>query len=371
MMISLKGRNFLACEDFTPDEIRYLLDLALKLKEEKKNKLDQREFIGRNLLMLFQMNSTRTRCSFETAGNDLGMGTTFLSNSHFGNTETIKDSMRVFSSIYDVIGYRGAKHSDLLEMAKESTIPIINGYTDHQHPTQMLADAMTLMEVWGKDNLKGKTICFIGRGGAVNSFSYGVIAALLGMNFTYITSYMEYDEALSMLSPAQLKLYRKFVPEGSVNENWNTEMNPKKKKIVEDLFAKYSPECKFIETDDIEAIKGVDMITTENWGFFTDPVETWLPGIFRFRPYQVNKELLEKTGNPDVIVMHMLPSTHNMNHSSGQQLLKAIEDPKLREFLKDGMEITDEVFEEHSKYIFREAENRMHTIKAVMKAVTE
>ena len=113
------------------------------------------------------------------------------------------------------------------------------------------------------------------------------------MNFTYITSYMEYDEALSMLSPAQLKLYRKFVPEGSVNENWNTEMNPKKKKIVEDLFAKYSPECKFIETDDIEAIKGVDMITTENWGFFTDPVETWLPGIFRFRPYQVNKELLE------------------------------------------------------------------------------
>lgn len=370
-MESIKGKHFLAWEDFTPSEINYLLDLAHQLKSEKRDFKSQRELVGRNLLMLFQMNSTRTRCSFEVSGQDLGMGTTFLSQSHFGDTETIKDSMRVFSSMYDCICYRGAEHSLLKEMADESSIPIINAYTNHQHPTQILADAMTLQEVWGKDNLKGKTICFIGRGGAVNSFSYAVMSAMLGMNFVYITSYMGLDEALSKLTPEQLELYRKFIPEGVENPNWNSEMEPHKRKIVEGLYAKYSPECTFIETDDINAIKGVDMITTENWGFFTDPVETWLPGIYRFSPYQVNKELLAKTENPDVIVMHMLPSTHNMNHASGQRLLSVIEDENLKNFLEKGMEVTDEVFEQFADVIFREAENRMHTIKAVIKAVTE
>lgn len=369
MSISLKGRNFLALEDFTPEEIRYLLDLSLELKAEKKNGVNQQEFTGQNMLMLFEMNSTRTRCAFETSACDLGMGTTFLSNSHFGDTETVKDSMRVFSSMYDVIAYRGAKHSTLLEMIKDSTIPVINGYTDHQHPTQMLADFMTLDEVWGREGYKGKTVCFIGRGGAVNSFSYAVICAMLGVNFTYVTSYMGLDEALDGLTEAQRELFHSFVPKGVVSPNWNTKMDPVKRKIVEDLYAKYSPHCKFVETDDISAVKGVDMITTENWGFFTDPVETWLPGIVRFRPYQVNRELLERTENPDCIVMHMLPSTHNMDHASGQRLLTAIDDEKLRDFLKLGMEVTDEVFEENAEYIFREAENRQHTIKAVTKAV--
>lgn len=369
MAISLKGRNFFALEDFTPEEIRYLLDLALELKEKDKKHNVHQDFIGRNFLMLFEMNSTRTRCAFETSACDLGMGTTFLSNSHFGNTETIKDSMRVFSGMYSAIGYRGAKHSTLLEMAKDSTIPIINGYTDHQHPTQMLADAMTLDEVWGREGYKGKTLCFIGRGGAVNSFSYGVMCAMLGMNFTYITSYMDFDDAMSQLTPAQQDLFYQFAPKGVVSPNWNTKMDPVKRKIVEDLFAKYSPDCKFIETDDINAIKGVDVVTTENWGFFTDPVETWLPGIVRFRPYQVNKKLMEMTENPDSFVIHMLPSTHNMDHAAGQRLLAAVDDPEMKEFLKGGMEVTDEVFEENAKYIFMEAENRKHTIKAVIKAV--
>lgn len=371
MTISLKGRNFLALEDFTPEEIRFLLDEALKLKEEKKNGKTHQNFPGKNLLMLFEMNSTRTRCAFETSGCDLGMGTTFLSNSHFGDTETIKDSMRVFSSMYDVIGYRGAKHSTLAEMTSYSSIPIINGYTDHQHPTQMLADAMTLDEAWGREKYKGKTLCFIGRGGAVNSFSYGVICAMLGMNFTYVTSYMELDEALDGLTKAQRDLFHQFVPEGEVSPNWNTKMDPVKRKIVEDLFEKYSPQCKFIETNDVQAVKGADIITTENWGFFTDPVETWLPGIVRFRPYQVNKELLEMTENPECIVLHMLPATHNMDHASGKRLLKAVENKELQDFLKKGMEVTDEVFEENVKYIFKEAENRLHTIKAVMQAVLQ
>lgn len=370
MTVSIKDRHFLALEDFTPEEIRYLLDLALQLKEEKNAGKSQQEHIGKNLLMLFEMNSTRTRCAFETSGCDLGMGTTFLSNSHFGDTETIKDSLRVFSSMYNVIGYRGAKHSTLLEMTKHSSIPIINAYTDHQHPTQMLADAMTLDEIWGREGYKGKTLCFIGRGGAVNSFSYGVICAMLGMNFTYITSYMELDEAMDGLTQGQRDLFHQFVPEGEISPNWNTKMDPKKRKIVEDLFAKYNPDCKFIETDDIDAIKGVDIVTTENWGFFTDPVETWLPGIVRFRPYQVNRELLERTENPDCIVLHMLPSTHNMDHASGQRLLNAVEEDKeLQAFLKKGMEVTDEVFEQNADHIFREAENRLHTIKAVIHAV--
>ena len=176
---SFKGKHFLALEDFTPEQIRYLIDLAEELKAEKKAHVNQKVLDGRDLLLLFEMNSTRTRCAFETSGCDLGMGTTFLSNSHFGATETVKDSMRVFSGMYDCIGYRGAKHSTLKQMAEYSDIPIINGYTDHQHPTQMLADLMTLDEVWGREGYKGKTLCFIGRGGAVNSFSYGVLCAMM------------------------------------------------------------------------------------------------------------------------------------------------------------------------------------------------
>ena len=140
---SFKGKNFLQLEDFTPEELRYLLDLSIRMKKEKKAGVDQRKDIGKNMLMLFEMESTRTRCSFETSAQDLGMGTTYLSNSHFGTKETIKDSMRVFSAMYDVIAYRGKEHSQLLEMTKDCTIPIINGYTMHEHPTQMLADFMT------------------------------------------------------------------------------------------------------------------------------------------------------------------------------------------------------------------------------------
>lgn len=371
MSASLKGRHFLALEDFTPEEIRYLLDLSHDMKKEKKAREDQRRHPGTDLLMLFEMGSTRTRCAFETSGCDLGMGTTYLSNSHFGTKETVKDSMRVFSEMYDVIAYRGPRHSQLLEMVKYSDIPIINGYTNHQHPTQMLADAMTLEEIWGRGNLAGKTFCFIGRGGEVNSFSYAVMCAMLGMNFVYVTSFMEFDEALSKLTPSQRELYHQYVPEGSLPNHWEARMPAEKRAIVEDLYARYHPECKFIETDDIAAVEGVDAFATENWGFFTDPVETWLPGIVRFRPYQVNRELLEMTGNPDVVVLHMLPATHNCDHQAGQDLIAAIDDPALRDFLSKGLEVTDEVFEENAPHIFREAGNRMHTIKAVVEAVLE
>lgn len=371
MTVSLKGRNFLELEDFTPQEIEYLLDLSHEMKRERYDGIDQRRYHGKNLLMLFEMGSTRTRCAFETSGCDLGMGTTYLSNSHFGSKETIKDSMRVFSGMYGAIAYRGPHHGQLLEMARDCSIPIINGYTDHQHPTQMLADAMTLQEIWGRDGLRGKTFCFIGRGGEVNSFSYAVMCAMLGMNFVYVTSFMEFEEALDRLSPVQRELYHQYVPQGTMPNHWESKMPAAKRAIVESLFKRYSPECTFVETDDLDAVKGVDAFATENWGFFTDPAPAWLPGIVRFRPYQVNRELLERTGNSDVVVLHMLPATHNCDHAAGEELagIVAADDPELANFLRQGFEMTDEVFEHQAAHIFRESENRQHTIKAVLRAV--
>lgn len=365
----MKGKHFLTLEDFAPDQIRYLLDLAHTLKRGKKERADQRKNVGQNLLMLFEMESTRTRCAFETSACDLGMGTTYLSNSHFGTKETIKDSMRVFSGMYDAIAYRGTDHSLLEKMAAESAIPIINGYTKHEHPTQMLADFMTLDEVWGREGYKGKTFCYIGRGGACCAYSYAVACAMLGMNFKYITSYMTLDEAVSLLTPDEQEKFYEAVPKGTAVDGWSGAMPKEQKAFILSLYEKYHPECTFEETEDVDAVRGADVISTENWGFFTNKTAAWLPGIAKYRKYQVNRELMEKTGNPDAIVLHMLPATHNADHSGARELVDFVEDPELKEFLEKGFEVTDEVFEENAEYIFREAENRQHTIKAVMYAV--
>lgn len=369
MQNNFSGKHFLTLEDYTPEDLRYLLDLALRLKKEKKDHVDQRKCIGDNMLMLFEMESTRTRCAFETSAQDLGMGTTYLSNSHFGTKETIKDSMRVFSSMYDVIAYRGKDHKQLLEMAKESTIPIINGYTMHEHPTQMLADFMTLDEVYGREGYKGKTFVYIGRGGACCAFSYAVACAMLGMNFKFITSFMSLEEAVSRLTPEEQKTFYEEVPEGTHIDGWSGAMPEEQKKFINELYAKYNPQCSFIETEDVSEVRGADVISTENWGFFTNKAITWLPGIVKYKDYQVNSALMEKTGNPNAIFIHMLPATHNGDHAAARKLINSINDPELRAFLEKGFEVTDEVFEKNAKYIFREAENRQHTIKAVTYAV--
>ena len=369
MQNNFAGKHFLTLEDYTPEDLRYLLDLALRLKKEKKDHVDQRKCIGDNMLMLFEMESTRTRCAFETWAQDLGMGTTYLSNSHFGTKETIKDSMRVFSSMYDVIAYRGKDHKQLLEMAKESTIPIINGYTMHEHPTQMLADFMTLDEVYGREGYKGKTFVYIGRGGACCAFSYAVACAMLGMNFKFITSFMSLEEAVSRLTPEEQKTFYEEVPEGTHIDGWSGAMPEEQKKFINELYAKYNPQCSFIETEDVSEVRGADVISTENWGFFTNKAITWLPGIVKYKDYQVNSALMEKTGNPNAIFIHMLPATHNGDHAAARKLINSINDPELRAFLEKGFEVTDEVFEKNAKYIFREAENRQHTIKAVTYAV--
>ena len=369
MQNNFVGKHFLTLEDYTPEDLRYLLDLALRLKKEKKDHVDQRKCIGDNMLMLFEMESTRTRCAFETSAQDLGMGTTYLSNSHFGTKETIKDSMRVFSSMYDVIAYRGKDHKQLLEMAKESTIPIINGYTMHEHPTQMLADFMTLDEVYGREGYKGKTFVYIGRGGACCAFSYAVACAMLGMNFKFITSFMSLEEAVSRLTPEEQKTFYEEVPEGTHIDGWSGAMPEEQKKFINELYTKYNPQCSFIETEDVSEVRGADVVSTENWGFFTNKAITWLPGIVKYKDYQVNSALMEKTGNPNAIFIHMLPATHNGDHAAARKLINSINDPELRAFLEKGFEVTDEVFEKNAKYIFREAENRQHTIKAVTYAV--
>lgn len=369
MQNNFAGKHFLTLEDYTPEDLRYLLDLALRLKKEKKDHVDQRKCIGDNMLMLFEMESTRTRCAFETSAQDLGMGTTYLSNSHFGTKETIKDSMRVFSSMYDVIAYRGKDHKQLLEMAKESTIPIINGYTMHEHPTQMLADFMTLDEVYGREGYKGKTFVYIGRGGACCAFSYAVACAMLGMNFKFITSFMSLEEAVSRLTPEEQKTFYEEVPEGTHIDGWSGAMPEEQKKFINELYAKYNPQCSFIETEDVNEVRGADVVSTENWGFFTNKAITWLPGIVKYKDYQVNSALMEKTGNPNAIFIHMLPATHNGDHAAARKLINSMNDPELRAFLEKGFEVTDEVFEKNAKYIFREAENRQHTIKAVTYAV--
>ncbi len=369
MQNNFVGKHFLTLEDYTPEDLRYLLDLALRLKKEKKDHVDQRKCIGDNMLMLFEMESTRTRCAFETSAQDLGMGTTYLSNSHFGTKETIKDSMRVFSSMYDVIAYRGKDHEQLLEMAKESAIPIINGYTMHEHPTQMLADFMTLDEVYGREGYKGKTFVYIGRGGACCAFSYAVACAMLGMNFKFITSFMSLEEAVSRLTPEEQKTFYEEVPEGTHIDGWSGAMPEEQKKFINELYAKYNPQCSFIETEDVNEVRGADVVSTENWGFFTNKAITWLPGIVKYKDYQVNSALMEKTGNPNAIFIHMLPATHNGDHAAARKLINSMNDPELRVFLEKGFEVTDEVFEKNAEYIFREAENRQHTIKAVTYAV--
>lgn len=337
MSINLRGKNFLNLEDYTPAQIRYLLDLAHQLKAEKKTGINQKRFVGKNLLMLFEMGSTRTRCSFETSANDLGMGTTYLANSHFGVKETVADSMKVFTAMYDVIVYRGLDHEQLLDMAKDCGIPLINGFTAYEHPTQMLADFMTLEEIWGRNGFKNKNFCFLGNGTNGVAMSYAVSCAMLGMNFTFVGPL---DSA----------------------------MNDQEEALVRDLFAKYSPNCAFTLTDDISAVKGADVLSTENWGDFTAPAETWIPGIKKFRPYQINKKVIEMTENPEIFVIHMLPASHNCNHKAGRELMGLL-DQETAEFISKGLEVTDEVFNAYEDVIFREAENRQHTIKAVLSAV--
>ena len=325
--MDLKGRNFLTLKDFTPEEITYLLDLSAELKEEKKSGKQNHRHQGKNIALIFEKTSTRTRCSFEVAAYDMGMHVTYLdpSGSQIGKKESIKDTARVLGRMYDGIEYRGFEQSIVEELAKYAGVPVWNGLTNEYHPTQMLADMLTIREHLGE--LKGKKLTYMGDARYNMGNSLMIACAKLGMHFTACTA-KEYfpNEAL-------VKECREYAAASGAS---------------------------ITLTEDVEAgTKGADVIYTDVWVSMGEPDEVWAERIKALLPYQVTKKVMENAG-PQAIFMHCLPAFHDLDTKIGKEIQK--------KFGLDAMEVTDEVFESAQSVVFDEAENRMHTIKAVMDA---
>ena len=325
--MNLKGKDFLKLLDFTPAEIEYLIDLAAELKDKKKKGIPHKFCEGKNIALIFEKTSTRTRCSFEVAAYDLGMGVTYLdpAGSQIGKKESIADTARVLSGIYDGIEYRGFGQEIVEELAKYSSVPVWNGLTNEFHPTQILADFLTIREHFGF--LKGINFVYMGdaRYNMGNSLMVG--AALMGLNFTACAPEKYFpDKAL-------IAKCKEIAAETGATINFST--NPD------------------------EAVKNADVICTDIWVSMGEPMEIWEERIRDLSPYQVNKQLMEKAGEKAVF-MHCLPSFHDLKTGIGLEMGQ--------KFGRDSMEVTDEVFESERSIVFKEAENRMHTIKAVMAA---
>lgn len=327
MSINLKGRNFLTLRDFTEEEIMYFIDLAADLKEKKKNGILTEYFKGKNVALIFEKTSTRTRCSFEVAAYDLGMHATFLdpNASQIGKKESIADTARVLGRIYDGIEYRGFGQEIVNELAKYAGVPVWNGLTNEFHPTQVLADALTIREHFGK--LKGITLAYMGDARYNMGNSLMILCAKMGMNFVACTK-KEY-----------------FPEEWLVNECKEiASKNGGSITLTEDAFA---------------GSKGADVIYTDVWVSMGEPDEVWEKRIKDLSPYQVTKAIMDNAGE-NSIFMHCLPAFHDLNTTIGKQISQ--------KFGINEMEVTDEVFEGKHSVVFDEAENRMHTIKAVMAA---
>lgn len=325
--MDLKGRHFLKLLDFTPEEILYLVDLADELKAKKKKGIPTLHHTGKNIALIFEKNSTRTRCSFEVAANDLGMHTTFLdpSASQIGKKESIADTARVLGRMFDGIEYRGFDQSIVDELAKYAGVPVWNGLTNQFHPTQMLADIMTIREKFGY--LKGIHLTYMGDARYNMGNSLMVVCAKMGMHYTACTS----------------KAY--FPGEAIVAECCA---------IAEETGGSITL------TEDVAAgTKGADVIYTDVWVSMGEPDEVWEQRIKELMPYQVTKAVMENA-NEKAIFMHCLPAFHDLNTSVGREINE--------KFGITEMEVTDEVFESAQSVVFDEAENRMHTIKAVMDA---
>lgn len=321
----LKGRDFLKLLDFTSDEIGKLIDLASELKAKKKNGIPHRYCEGKNIALIFEKTSTRTRSSFEVAGYDLGMGVTYLdpTGSQIGKKESIADTARVLSSMYDGIEYRGYGQKIVEELAKYSKVPVWNGLTNEFHPTQILADFLTIKEHFGK--LKGINFVYMGdaRYNMGNSLMVG--CAKMGLNFTACAP-------------------NKYFPDSDLV------------KTCEKIAKETGATIRF-EEDPNKAVIGADVIYTDVWVSMGEPVEVWQERINDLAPYQVNKALMDKASS-GAVFMHCLPSYHDLNTAVGKEMGE--------KFGRTEMEVTDEVFESAQSIVFAEAENRMHTIKAVM-----
>ena len=326
-MMNLKGRNFLKLLDFTPDEIQSLLDLAAELKAKKKQGIRHDDFCGKNIALIFEKTSTRTRCSFEVAAHDLGMHATYLdpSGSQIGKKESIADTARVLGRMFDGIEYRGYGQGIVEELAQYAGVPVWNGLTNEFHPTQILADFLTIQEHFGR--LKGINFVYMGdaRYNMGNSLMVG--CAKMGVNFT-------------ACAPA------KYWPSADLME------------ICGKLADESGATLTFTE-DPIEGTKGADVIYTDVWVSMGEPVEVWEERLNDLSPYQVNQKLMDNAG-PQAKFMHCLPAYHDHKTAIGKEMGER--------FQRDAMEVTNEVFEGPASIVFDEAENRMHTIKAVMAA---
>lgn len=323
--MNLKGRSFLTLKDYTKEEIEYLLDLAKRLKEKKKNGIKDNLLYGRNIVLLFDKTSTRTRCAFEVACFDEGANVTFLTNSQMGKKESIEDTARVLGRMYDGIEYRGFEQKIVEDLAKYSEKVVWNGLTNEYHPTQVLADLLTIKEHVNKP-LNNVKFVFVGdaRNNMGNSLMIG--CAKMGMNFV-------------SLAPKEL-----YPSEELVNEM---------KKECEKSGGSITI------TSDLNDVKGADCIYTDVWVSMGEESE-YPKRIKLLKDYQVNKDLMKKTENKDCIFMHCLPSFHDLKTKVGMEVFE-------KYGLKE-MEVTDEVFESRQSVVFDEAENRLHTIKAVMVA---
>lgn len=328
-MFNLRNRHFLTLMDFTPKEINFLLDLAEDLKKAKYTGVEQQKLKGKNIALLFEKDSTRTRCAFEVAAHDQGAHVTYLgpTGSQMGKKESIPDTARVLGRMFDGIEYRGFGQEVVEELAKYSGVPVWNGLTNEDHPTQILADFLTIREHFSKPLNEIKFVyAGDGRNNMANALMIG--AAKMGMDFRIVAP-------------------KSLFPEEELVKKCQSIINETGGKIT--------------LTDNVEeGVKDVDVIYTDVWVSMGEADEVWEQRIKLLMPYQVNKKMLELTGNKDVKFMHCLPAFHDLKTKVGKEIYE--------KFGIESMEVTDEVFESSASIVFDEAENRMHTIKAVMVA---
>ncbi len=330
MAFNLKGRSFLKVADFNQREMRYLLDLSRDLKRAKYAGTEQQHLKGKNICLIFEKTSTRTMCAFEVAAMDQGAGVTYLgpSGSQIGHKESMKDTARVLGRMYDAIEYRGFGQEIVEELAEYAGVPVFNGLTDEFHPTQMLADVLTMREHCDKP-LHDISYAFVGDARSNMGHSLMIVGCIFGMD-------------VRLAAP---------------KANWPSEEYHELAKKAADLYGARLT----ITEDPQEAVKGVDFIHTDVWVSMGEPAEVWEERIKLLKPYQVNSDLMAASGNKGVKFMHCLPAFHNRETKVGEEMYE--------KFGIAEMEVTDEVFESPAGLQFEQAENRMHTIKAVLVAM--
>src|SRR3954471_16538833 len=325
----LRGRHLLTLNDYSPEELTYLIDLSADLKAAKREGREEQRLIGKEIALIFEKDSTRTRCAFEVAAYDQGAHVTFIgpSGSHMGHKETVKDTARVLGRMYDAIEYRGFGEKVAEELAAYAGVPVYNRLTDEWHPTQILADFLTIREHVPKP-LEEVTFCYLGDARFNMADTYLVGGAKLGMD-------------VRIAAPKSL---------------WpSDEFRSLAEEIASETGAKIT-----ITEDVAEAVQGADVLFTDVWVSMGEPDDVWAERIELLKPYQVNAEAMALTGNPDTKFMHCLPAFHNTDTQVGKEIFE--------KFGMDALEVTEEVFESPASIVFDEAENRLHTIKAVMVA---